>query len=213
MTSKNAQRPARSRFWVLKISCKIGVLKQSESAMFGRLTHMTILSVFTCMMNIWNQSIQTFVTGLGPFLWWIVQVCSLTIEYRVVQVVPSIRISEHFESILVTIIQQISLLLLWSGGHRCMVWILCRVVVSSCLPTHNIVPRISLHDQPYHKTTMKYEDFEGMAVSLFPPRKFAIRTWFCNCPQYLCLFGIFVECIPSTHDPRKMLVLPSQLLY
>ena len=36
--------------------------------------------------------------------------------------------------------------------------ILCRVVESSCLPTHNIAPHISLHDPPYHKTMKKYED-------------------------------------------------------
>ena len=89
---------------------------------------------------------------------------------------------------------------------------LCRVVVSSCLPTHNIAPQISLHDQPCHKTMKKYEDFEGMVISLLLPRKFAIRTWFCNCPQYLCLFRIVVECSPRKHDPRKMLVLPNQLL-
>ena len=34
-----------------------------------------------------------------------------------------------------------------------MEWILCRVAESSCLPTHNIVPHTSLHDQPCHKTT------------------------------------------------------------
>ena len=39
--------------------------------------------------------------------------------------------------------------------------ILCRVVESSCLPTHNIVPHTSLHDQPCHKTMKKYEDFVG----------------------------------------------------
>ena len=38
---------------------------------------------------------------------------------------------------------------------------------------------------------------------LLSPRKFAIRTWFCNCPQYLCLFHIVVECSPSIRDPRK----------
>ena len=91
--------------------------------------------------------------------------------------------------------------------------ILCGVVESSCLPTHNIVPHTSLHDPPHHKTMKKYEDFEGMKVFLFLPLKFAIRTWPCNCPQYLCLFGIVVECIPSFHDPGKMLVLPNQLLY
>ena len=42
--------------------------------------------------------------------------------------------------------------------------ILCRVAESSCLPTHNIVPLISLHDQPCHKTMKKYEDFEERVI-------------------------------------------------
>ena len=29
------------------------------------------------------------------------------------------------------------------------------------------------------------------------PRKFVIQTWFCNCPQYLCLFHILFECSPK----------------
>ena len=94
-----------------------------------------------------------------------------------------------------------------------MEWILCKVAESSCLPTHNIVPHTSLHDQPCHKTVEKYEDFEGMVISLLTPQKFAIQTWFCNCPQYFCLFRIVVECSPSTRDPGKMLVLPNRLLY
>ena len=52
--------------------------------------------------------------------WLIVQICSRTIEYQDFQFVPNINILEQFENILVTILLQISLLLLWSGGHRCM---------------------------------------------------------------------------------------------
>ena len=58
----------------------------------------------------------------------------------------------------------------------------------------------------------KYEDFEGLVVSLLPPLKFAIQTWFCNCQQYFGLFRIDVECSPSIHDQGKMLVLPNRLL-
>ena len=119
-------------------------------------------------------------------------------------------ISEQFESILLTILSRISILLLRNDGHQCMELTLCRVVESSGLPNHNIAPHISSHDQPCHKTMKKYEDFEGMVVFLLLP-PFTIRTWFCNCPQYLCLFGILVECTPSIHDPGKMLVLPNQL--
>ena len=67
MTTKNAQCSTRSRFWVLKISCKIGVLKQSQSVVFCSITHMTILFLFTCVMNVRYQSIQAFVTGFGSF--------------------------------------------------------------------------------------------------------------------------------------------------
>ena len=127
----------------------------------------------------------------------------LTMEYQVVQFLPDISISEQFESRHVTILQQVLFLLLCSGGHRCMEWILCRVVESSYSPTHNIVPHTSLHDQPCHKTLKKYEDFEGMVIFLLLPRKFAIRTWFCFCPQYLFSFQSVFEHIPSIHDPRK----------
>ena len=78
---------------------------------------------------------------------------------------------------------------------------------SCCVVFDNIVPHTSLHDQPCHKTMKKYEDFEGMVISVLHPRKFAIRTWFCNCPPYLCLFGIVVECSPNIRDSGKMLVV------
>ena len=93
-----------------------------------------------------------------------------------------------------------------------MEWILCRVVESFCLLTDNIAPYISLHDLPYHKTMKKYENSQSMEVFQFTPRKFAIRTWFCNCQQYLCLFHIVFEYNPSMHDQGKMLVIPCQLL-
>ena len=125
---------------------------------------------------------------------------------------PSTSISEHFESTRVTMLLQISILPLWSDGHRCMEYILCRVAESSCLPTHNIAPHTSLHDQPCHKTMKKYEDFPSMVIFAFSPRKFAIQTWFCNCQQYLCLFHFVFECISSIHDQGKMLVLPNRLL-
>ena len=78
------------------------------------------------------------------------------------------------------------------------------------MPTHNIVPHITWHDLPYRRTMKKYEDFQRMEVFLFLPLKFAIQTWFCNCPQYLCLFHIVDECTPNIHDPGKMLVLSNR---
>ena len=90
--------------------------------------------------------------------------------------------------------------------------ILCRVVESSCFPTHNIVPHISWHDLPYRRTTKRYTDFPSMVIFQMLQRKFWIQTWFCNCQQYLCLFDIAVEYTPGKHDRGMMLVLPIQLL-
>ena len=109
-------------------------------------------------------------------------------------------------------IPRISFLLLWSGGRQCMELILCRVVESSCLPTHNIVPHISWHDLPCHRTTKRYSDFPSMVIFHLIQREFRIQTLFCDCLQYLCLFHTVFEYIPSTHDQGKMLVLPNQLL-
>ena len=50
-----------------------------------------------------------------------------------------------------------------------MEYILCRVVESSCLPTHNIAPHISLLDPPYHKTMKRYEDSQSKEAFLLPP--------------------------------------------
>ena len=107
---------------------------------------------------------------------------------------------------------------------------LCRVVVSSCLLTHNIAPRISLHDPPYHKTMKKYEDFEGMVVSLLSPRNsrfkhgsvivhniFAYLTLSLSAPQEhmiqeRCWFSqidFFIKCFPHR---IKILFLSSQFL-
>ena len=52
-----------------------------------------------------------------------------------------------------------------------------------------------------------------MEVFQFPPLKFVIQTWFCNCEQYLCLFHFVFEYIPGIHDHGKMLVLPNRPLY
>ena len=46
------------------------VLKQSQSALLSGISHMTILFVFTCMMNIRNQSIQALVTSFGSIVLW-----------------------------------------------------------------------------------------------------------------------------------------------
>ena len=77
--------------------------------------------VYNHMYDEYKKSIDSGVCHKPwSILWLSVQAYSLTIEYQVVQFVPSKNILEQFGSILVKILQQISFLLLWSGGHRCM---------------------------------------------------------------------------------------------
>ena len=70
----------------------------------------------TVCIHMCDECKMSIDSGVCPKLW----AYSLTIEYRVFQSVPSISISEQFESILVTILQQISFLLLWNNSHHCM---------------------------------------------------------------------------------------------
>ena len=46
------QCSTRSRFWILKISCKVGVLKQSQSALSCSVSHITILFILTRVMDV-----------------------------------------------------------------------------------------------------------------------------------------------------------------
>ena len=137
-----------------------------------------------CRKSIWPNVCHK----LESTLWLIGQVCWLSIECLVYQFWPNTNILRQFVSILLTILPPISiLLLLWIDGHQCMALIPCEVVEPSCLPTHNIVPHISWHDLPCHKTTKKYADFSSMVVCQLLVFLFAnsqhLSTHFWACPS------------------------------
>ena len=56
VASEHSQESTWCWFWVFKVSCKIGVLKQSQPALFCGVPHMTILFVFTCVMSVPNHT-------------------------------------------------------------------------------------------------------------------------------------------------------------
>ena len=64
-----------------------------------------------------------------------------------------------------------------------------------------IFPRISLHDLPCHRTMRKClcKVSQKMVAFQLLQQRFWIQTYFYNCPQYLCLFDILVECNPHQH--------------
>ena len=145
-----------------------------------------------------SHALIHFVIDLASFVHWV-------IECQVFQYVPSTSISEQFERILLALCEMMVI----NAWSRYFVELLR---VRLVLPTHNIVPHISWHDLPCHRTTKRYEYFPSMVVFQFSTRNFWIQTWFCNCQQYLCLFHIVFEYTPGIHDQGMMLVLPNQLL-
>ena len=94
---------------------------------------------------------------------------------------------------------------------QCMELVLCRVVESSCLPIHNVIPHISWHDLPCRRTTKKYTDFQTMVIFQLRLLKLWIQTGSRNCQQYRCLFHTVEEYTPGIQDQGKMLVLPNRL--
>ena len=112
VTSENAQDPSWCWFWVFKVSCKIRALKQSKSALLCCVSHITTLPAFTCMMNVRDQTRQAFVRRFLSTLWPHKQDCSQTTKYQVSQYEPNTDITEQFVSKLLTLLQQIPLLLL-----------------------------------------------------------------------------------------------------
>ena len=81
-----------------------------------------------------------------------------------------------------------------------------------------IFPRISLHDLPCHGTKKILCSrqvslrLQVLVIFHFLQEKSLTHTYFCNYPQYPCLFGILFECDPNTHGQGMMLVLPNQRL-
>ena len=53
-----------------KAASKVWVLKQTQSTMLCHVSHMTILTIVICVMNIGNHSCSSFVTCLSPFCDW-----------------------------------------------------------------------------------------------------------------------------------------------
>ena len=112
MTSENAQCSSRSGFQIFKISREIRVLKQSQSAFVWQYyPHDNIVYI-----HMYDEYMKSIDSGVCHRPWSILQsiaqAYSLTIEYLVVQFLPSFSISEQVESMHLTILQQISFLLL-----------------------------------------------------------------------------------------------------
>ena len=109
--------------------------------------HDYILKIHSC--RVYKKSNEPSVCHkLWSSLWLFVQVCLLTTECLVQQCVPNTGISRQFESTLLTVLQQIPVLLLWLDGHQSMELRLWKAAESFCWPARTIAPHISLHELP-----------------------------------------------------------------
>ena len=179
-----------------------------------------VVLCFPCDNTVWihmydeckRSNVLNVCRLLSSISWWYEQACLRTVKYQVYQFEPSIRISEQFVSILLTILQKIPFLLLWIDGRQYMELRLCVTVDLFCLQVCNISPRSSLHDLPCHRTMREclLQISLNKVIFLYLQLTSWIQTYPCNCPQYLCLFWILVECNPEKHGQIMMLVLPNQ---
>ena len=204
----------RGRFWIFQISCKVGVLKQCQSALLCSMSHMTRLFIITRVVDIRYQTSQSFVKSSCPFdpefvrtkrLWLLEQVCVRTREWQVYQCVPNIYIVRRFVSTLLTILQRFPILLPSRHG----VWDFVHIAELFNLSVRNTFPHISSHVLPCHEKKWRYaaEVSINLAMSQLSQQKFVIRTCSWNFPQYHSLSCIHVECNPSRRDQGMMSVL------
>ena len=130
--------------------------------------HDNIVCIHSC-----DEYMKSIDSGVCHRPWsillWIVPAYSLTIEYQVVQYVPSISISEQFESILVTILQQMSfyffevvVIVAWSWYF---VELLCRLICQLTMSLHTFLCMTSHVIRPMKK----YDYFERMVIFSNPP--------------------------------------------
>ena len=112
--------------------------------MLRRVTHMTILSVVTCVMNVWNQNELIVCHKLLSFCGLILPMCSPTTGCQVVQFVPITSISRQFVSILLTILQLLQVPLSYNDDHPSKNLRLCTTALSFCSPIRNISQHIFL---------------------------------------------------------------------
>ena len=113
---------------------------------------MTVLPVFTCMMNLRDQTRQAFVSSFSSISLPHEQVCSQTPNFQVSQYEPKTVFWVLFVSRLLTILLLTHFPPLWIDGHPCMVLWLCIIVASFYSKVRDIFPHISLRDLPCRKT-------------------------------------------------------------
>ena len=142
--------------------------------MLSRVTHMTMLSVVTCVMNLWHYSGQTFGTSYCPF--GDTDLASLLTDHAMLGL-PIRAKYKHFKSICEHTFDNYPIDSSSSFLNWCMDLNICRAVPPFYLPIRSISQRIFEHVLPYRRTTQT-----SFAWSFSHPGNFfscsSKKTWF-----------------------------------
>ena len=137
---ESSTSPAKSESW-----------NSPKSASFGSASHVTTLLQFTCVMNIWNQSILAFVTRFRPFCQ---STCKLVHKPLNIGSTNTSQV-KTFHNNLWAYCRQLSYWLLFFIFKLMVIHVRCRdciICESFYSKVRNIFPRISLRDLPCHRT-------------------------------------------------------------
>ena len=139
MSSENAQCSSRSGFWFLKISRKMRVLKQSQSALFCSVTLAVLPTWQYCLYSHvwWMYEIKRDCRLSHALVHLVTALASLLTDHRISSLPIRVK-HRNFRTIWEHTFDNSptdwnsSSLKWWSSMHGLILW---RVVESSCLPT------------------------------------------------------------------------------
>ena len=191
--------------WVLKISSKVWVLKQTQSAMLCSVSHMTSHLCDECM----KSTLLVVYHMLESILWLILPICSRTTRCQVVRFGPNTNILRQIVIILLLFLQLIPIPPFWTDGRPNKDEKLSKVPPLSHLPIHGIVQRTFEHVLPCRRTTPLYACEVSAIPVIFtaaPEQKYVIRTSLCTVQWLFHSLYIFFECIPNTRGQEMMQV-------
>ena len=153
--------------------------------MLGCISHMTISTVVSCVMNVWKLSCPTSADR-----------ASLFTEHKM-SGLPIRARYKHSNAILKQkVLQLIQVLPSWHDGHPSKDLTLCIIALSFDFPIRNVFPGTFQHVLPGRRTTPLFL------------REVVPTLVFCTSSRKQQLYSVCinVECIPSIHDQEIMLV-------
>ena len=211
-TFKNTQDTSWGWLWILKISRKIGVLQQTQSAMVCRFSHMTILTKVICVW--WMCEINRFRRLSHAWVHFVIDRASFFTDHRMssLPIRAMYKHSKTIWSIILTSLLQIPILPLWTDGRPNKDEKLCKVAPQCHLQIHSIVQSTFDHVLPCRRTTAlcAREVSAIPVIFLLLQQTYVIRTSLCTVQRLFPSVCFLLECIPNTRGQEMMWVRQDQ---